>query len=131
MRVSVIAVLLAAAASAAAAQQDVPPTQPSNAPVGDDTDTGPPSRFFGPVEIPHAAELDAWAPVEGVCELTFDVNDFGRVVGSSIVAECTSPDLADPAIGMAARWRYPPPVVEGVPQEQRGVTAEMRFRRPQ
>jgi hypothetical protein len=86
--------------------------------------------FDLPAEIPaNATPLETWAPVEGICKLTFNVNDVGRVVGSSIVADCTSPRLVDPAISTAARWRYDPPVVDGVPRAQSGLHAQVRFRR--
>ncbi len=130
---SVAGALLALGAAWAAGAQEDAPVSPRGA--GPSREGAPglgrlPARGSTPVEIPPHASPESWAPVEGVCRLTFDVTAYGRVVGSSIVADCTSPELVDPAIGIAAGWRYEPLVVDGEPRAQPGMSAQVRFRTP-
>ncbi len=80
-------------------------------------------RGYG-VEIRPGREL----PVAGVCLMVFDVTPEGRARWSTIEAQCDDATHVDAAKELIATRRFEAPVIDGAPQEQTGVTAELRFR---
>jgi hypothetical protein len=60
--------------------------------------------------------------------MVFDVTAEGRARWSSIVAECDDEEHVDSAKELIATRRFEPLLVDGAPQEQTGVTLELRFR---
>lgn len=78
----------------------------------------------GGVYIPADAQL----PVEGVCLMVFDVTSDGRARWSTIEAQCDDDAHVDSAKELIATRRFEPPLVDGEPQPQTGVSLELRFR---
>lgn len=120
MRWAVIG-LAAISASGGASAQDIGIERP---PV--ELTPSPDMRMVrgGGVYIPADAEL----PVAGVCRVVFDMTADGRARWSSIEAQCDDESHVEDAKELVATRRFQPPLVDGEPQPQTGVSLELRFR---
>jgi hypothetical protein len=121
MRLAVLGLVLAISASGAASAQDIGIEGPPLEVI-----VRPDMRMVrgGGVYIPADAEL----PVAGVCVVVFDVTPDGRARWSSIEAQCDDEAHVEDAKELVATRRFDPPLLDGEPQAQTGVSLELRFR---
>ncbi|WP_421859440.1 TonB family protein [Oceanicaulis sp.] len=69
----------------------------------------------------------AWAGVEGIALMRFDVNEEGRPENVEVVYSIPYREFGEEGVRTVRRWRYEPATQDGVPIVRRGVTTRLDY----